>query len=348
MDCGKPAFLITMDTEGDNLWSRPASPQTANSKSLPRFQQLCERHGLKPTWLTNWEMAGCPVFGEFGQDVLRRGAGEIGMHLHAWDTPPLVPWTADDSKHHPYLFEFPEHLMREKIKRLTARLEEAFERKMVSHRAGRWGFTARYARLLAELHYGVDCSVTPLVSWSGEKGTPNGAGGCDFRRFPARPYFLDLEDISREGSSKLLEAPVTIVQKYRFAQPIEDHIPLLRRYVARVFPAVVWMRPNGRNRRFLLGVLEQAREQGWPYVEFMLHSSELMPGGSPTFRTAVAIEKLYDDLEALFEAAAVDFQAATLSEFRDSWIARRDHPDSAPREERLRFKRATAAAAGAD
>jgi hypothetical protein len=219
---------------------------------------------------------------------------------------------------------------------------------MVSHRAGRWGFTARYARLLAELHYGVDCSVTPLVSWSGEKGTPNGAGGCDFRRFPARPYFLDLEDISREGSSKLLEAPVTIVQKYRFAQPIEDHIPLLRRYVARVFPAVVWMRPNGRNRRFLLGVLEQAREQGWPYVEFMLHSSELMPGGSPTFRTAVAIEKLYDDLEALFEAAAVDFQAATLSEFRDSWIARRDHPDSAPREERLRFKQATAAAAGAD
>jgi hypothetical protein len=323
MDGGKPAFLITIDTEGDNLWSRPESAHTENAKFLPRFQRLCERHGLKPTWLTNWEMANSPVFQQFGQDVLRRGAGEVGMHLHAWDTPPLVAWTSDDSKHHPYLFEFPEHLMREKIRSLTALLEDKFDRKMISHRAGRWGFTTRYARLLVEFGYGIDCSVTPFVSWKAEKGVPNGAGGCDFRGFPAQPYFVDLEDIRREGDSTLLEAPVTIARKYPFTQPIEDHIPLVRRYVTRVLPAVVWMRPNGRNRRFLLGLLKDAREQGWPYVELILHSSELMPGGSPTFRNTASIERLYDDLDALFGAAAGDFAGATLSEFRDSWLARR-------------------------
>ena len=84
------AFLISIDTEGDDLWSVPAEVTTENARYLPRFQSLCERHGLKPTWLTNYEMAESPVFGEFGRDVLRRGAGEIGMHLHAWDSPPLT------------------------------------------------------------------------------------------------------------------------------------------------------------------------------------------------------------------------------------------------------------------
>jgi len=186
------------------------------------------------------------------------------------------------------------------------------------------------------------------VNWSGVKGHPNGSGGCDFSRFPSHPYFVDLGDIRREGSSALLEAPVTIVRKYPLAQPIEDHIPLLRRYVGRVFPAVVWLRPTGRNRRFLTGLLEQAREQGWPYVEFMLHSSELMPGGSPTFRNEASVEKLYQDLEALFEAAAGHFQGATLREFRAAWAAQRARPDSASRGQCERFSEAARSAVGAD
>ena len=103
------------------------------------------------------------------------------------------------------------------------------------------------------------------------------------------------------------------------------------------------MRPTGRNRRFLLGLLEQAREQGWPYVEFMLHSSELMPGGSPTFRNEASIEKLYDDLEALFEAAAGHFEGSTTSEFRESWVARHSPLDSDGGGEREQFKQAAAA-----
>ncbi len=348
MDGEKPAFLITLDTEGDNLWSRPAYALTENAKFLPRFQALCEGYGLRPTWLTDWEMANSAAFREFGRDVLCRSAGEIGMHLHAWDTPPLVPRTPDDSRHRPYLFEYPERLMREKIMRLTALLEERFDAKMRSHRAGRWGFTSDYARLLAEQGYTVDCSVTPGVSWKRNPGSPDGSGGCDFRGFPARPYFLDLDDIRLEGASGLLEMPLTIVRKYRFAQPIEEYVPLARHLVARVFPAVVWMRPSGWNRRFLIGILEQAREQGWPYVQFMLHSSELMPGGSPTFRTQASIEKLYDDLEALFAAASGHFRAATLSEFREAWVARRDRlsRDGSHSSERLEQERASAVGAG--
>src|SRR5512144_2975448 len=50
---GSPSFLITIDTEGDNLWSRPREITTGNARYLPRFQALCEKYGLKPTYLTN-------------------------------------------------------------------------------------------------------------------------------------------------------------------------------------------------------------------------------------------------------------------------------------------------------
>jgi hypothetical protein len=65
------------------------------------------------------------------------------------------------------------------------------------------------------------------------------------------------------------------------------------------------------------------RERG-EYVEFMLHSSELMPGGSPVFRSPAAVDRLFADLAVVFEAAASRFQGATLETFyRHRMAARR-------------------------
>src|ERR1700675_1374261 len=101
-------FIITIDPEGDDLWSKPREITTRNAQYLPRFQSLCERFGFKPVYLTNYEMATSDAFVEFGRDVLARGTGEIGMHLHAWNSPPLVPLTRDDFHYQPYLIEYPE------------------------------------------------------------------------------------------------------------------------------------------------------------------------------------------------------------------------------------------------
>ncbi len=61
-------------------------------------------------------------------------------------------------------------MMREKVDYMTRLLEDTFQTKMVSHRAGRWAFDERYARLLVEYGYQVDCSVTPRVNWKTAKG----------------------------------------------------------------------------------------------------------------------------------------------------------------------------------
>jgi hypothetical protein len=59
------SFIVTIDTEGDDIWNGPREITTCNARYLPRFQELCERFGLKPTYLVNYEMAVSPAFVEF-------------------------------------------------------------------------------------------------------------------------------------------------------------------------------------------------------------------------------------------------------------------------------------------
>lgn len=125
----KPAFIITIDTEGDNLWQNHRVIKTENARYLARFQALCERFGFKPVWLTNYEMAVEPVFIEFAKEVIARGQGEVGMHLHAWNSPPEHDLTGDDWRWQPYLIEFSDEVMREKVLFMTRLLEETFQTK---------------------------------------------------------------------------------------------------------------------------------------------------------------------------------------------------------------------------
>lgn len=315
-------FLITIDTEGDNLWSQPREIKTENTRFLPRFQSLCEKYGFKPTYLTNYEMAICPRFQEFGHDVLQRSAGEIGMHLHAWNSPPDYALTDDDLRTQPYLIEYPENILRDKVTFMTELLEETFQRKMVSHRAGRWSFDEVYARALHDLGYLVDCSVTPHVTWAHKIGDPAQNGGTDFRFYPEEPYFPDLDDISKKAApggnnSTLLEAPMSVILPPPWTEELKTRLNkrwitwkiFCRFYIPR------WLYPESTSLKNMLSILHYAEKKDRPCVEFMIHSSELMPGGSPTFPDKDSIERLYDNLEALFAAAHGRFQGATLEEF---------------------------------
>jgi hypothetical protein len=227
--------------------------------------------------------------------------------------------TADDDRYQPFLIEYPADQMREKVKTITSALEDTFGVTMMSHRAGRWSFNETYARILVDHGYRVDCSVTPHVSWASMPGDPAGKGGTDFSRFPDTAYFVDLDDIRQPGDSPLLELPVTIVPPSYPGVAAARTLLAHHRYGARVadrfFPSSLWLRPTGRNRKTLLHILTSTRQEQRPYIEFMLHSSELMPGGSPTFPSPKSIEALYDDLEALFAAARDVFEGQTVRDY---------------------------------
>ncbi|KAF1369683.1 polysaccharide deacetylase family protein [Yokenella regensburgei] len=310
----KPAFLITIDTEGDNLWQKHSSITTENARYLPRFQALCEKYGFKPVYLTNYEMAIDPAYVEFAKDVIARGTGEVGMHLHAWNSPPEIPLTDDDWRFKPYLIEYSDAVMKDKVVYMTRLLEETFQTKMRSHRAGRWAFDERYAQMLIELGYEVDCSVTPKVNWQTAKGAPQGSGGTDYRRFPSQAYFIDENDISRAGDSSLLEVPMSIQFKHgALLNAVKQGYDKLRGKVRS--PSVHWLRPSGGNVATMQDVVTRTLADGSDYVEYMLHSSEYMPGGSPTFKTPDDIERLYDSLEHFFAWLQPQVQGMTLAEY---------------------------------
>jgi hypothetical protein len=310
----KPAFIITIDTEGDNLWQNHRKITTENTQFLPRFQTLCEKYAFKPVYLTNYEMASDPAYVEFAKDVVARGQGEVGMHLHAWNSPPHTPLTDDDWRYQPYLIEFPLQQMRDKVDFMTKLLEDSFQTKMVSHRAGRWAFNEAYAALLVEYGYQVDCSVTPKVDWHSASGAPQGNGGSDYRHFPENAYFIDLENISQAGHSKLLEVPMSIQLRHSaLLNAIKQGYDALRG--KKRSPSANWLRPTGNNLPLMMSVAKHCLQQGNSHLEFMLHSSEFMPGGSPTFKNQQDIENLYRDLEVLFSWLSSRTQGMTLAQY---------------------------------
>jgi hypothetical protein len=157
------------------------------------------------------------------------------------------------------------------------------------------------------------------VSWKSHLGAPDKDGGTDYTDYPDTAYFIDPLDISRPGHSTLLEIPVSIQNTYGLVNTALSSSPLgnsslVRRISNRLFPKI-WLRPNGRNLSQMLGYLSYALSTKRDYVEFMLHSSEFMPGGSPLFKSESAIEQLYHCLESLFAEASVHFAGCTLSEY---------------------------------
>lgn len=278
-------FIITIDTEGDNLWSvsdLKTPIRTENAKFLQRFQELCEKYGFIPTYLTNYEMANADAVKELGRAGLKKGTLEIGSHEHAWNSPPYFPLVKSPIKRgKPYLGEYPRLVIRKKMEYLTKLLEDTFQCPITSHRGGRWCLNANIIRELDRLGYTVDCTCTPGISWKKDLGWSMGSKGTDWSSYENHPFMLEYPLGNIRKKSNIIEIPVTSVKK------VKDGIPK-------------WFRPDGSNLMELLGILDYMYERKEPYIEFMLHSSELMPGGSPTFVRKGQIEKLYDDLDILF------------------------------------------------
>lgn len=297
----KKYFIITIDTEGDNLWSiAETGEKTENSKYIERFQKLANKYGFKPVYLSNYEMANDNYFCELINKYLKDNLCEVGMHLHAWNTPPhykLDTKTQEKS----YLIEYPLEIMEEKIKTMTNLLKEKFRVDVISHRAGRWAINKEYFQLLKKYGYKVDCSVTPYVSWEKHLGE-SGLCGTDYRMYNKN---------TNEIIEGLLEVPMSIRKiKKTYDFTLKGIIKSL------FFKEPTWMRPSTERIENLINLSDHIfNEKETDYLEFMIHSSEFMPGGSPYFKTEEDVEKLYKKLEKLFQHLTENYIGATLKEY---------------------------------
>lgn len=307
-------FLISIDTEGDNLWewNKKDPIRTRNAKYLPRFQALCDRYGYKPTYLSNWEMVSDPGFCEMIGSWAAEGRCEVGMHLHAWNTPPSFELTGEknDDCGLPYLIEFADDIMEAKIDAMTDAIIDRIGIRPISHRAGRWAMDQRYFELLARKGYICDCSVTPHINWITSPGLTKGVSGTDYSKAREEPYLV------RCDKADIVEVPLTVRDTHSFIKPATCKAKPLAKSLYNVARGQsLQLRPNGKNLNEMLWLERQVANSSSEYIMFMLHSSEFMPGGSPTFRDDAAVENLYVQLEKLFERASLDFEGETIGSF---------------------------------
>lgn len=324
-------FIITVDTEEDDQWSKDGQKGTENVNFIPRFQSLAENYGFPPTYLVTYGMARDERLREILEPRHDDGLLEVGAHLHPWDNPPDVQLTPDDQKHHPLPHELQEDMFRDKMTHLTDAIREGFGKRPVSYRAGRWGFSAANARILTELDYIVDSSVTPNVSWAHQTGIPGGVGGMNYLHAPVTPYFLHPSDVIGHGTSGLLEVPITIL----FTNPIMKKYSTLRRLfrdrrerilgraLDRFGFGPTWFRPYPEyTSAQLIRVYETAKALDLPALVMMFHSSELMPGGSPYNPDNRSVDSFFQKIEIIFKRLQTDgIQGSTLGDFARSWTS---------------------------
>ena len=299
-------FIISVDTEGDNQWDNAHEISTENTYYLPRFQELCEKSGFKPVWLTTYEMAENADYVTYMKKKQNDGFCEIGMHLHAWSTPPEYQ-IHQKTDQRPFLVEYPETVMRQKIMNMTDLLRDRFGKMPVSHRSGRWIMNEKYYSILAEMGYLVDCSVTPLISWKNTQGA-TGICGCDYSNAPENPYFRN------DG---ILEIPVTIRKMHFFNRDkVTDLYTALRETRNLLTGVDQWMRPFDTQSGLGMDYLLKKVNAECGDILFTLHSSELMPGGSPIFKTRVDIEILYGIIAETFaKARSMGYVGCTMREY---------------------------------
>lgn len=316
--CAIP-LIVSLDTEEDN-WNRSRTGVTVtNIDELRRQARFFERLGVRPTYFTSYHVAIDPCGAEVLQEVVDGNRGEIGAHLHPWNTPPLseafVPRNSMAKN-------LPAELQLAKIRTLTGALQEKFGQP-TAFRAGRYGIGPDTVAALVACGYCVDSSVSPFVSLEAVDDGPTFVGA------PIVPYRLapgnDVRQPAADGP--ILEMPLS----YGFNRgPFRLFDPIQRSLEARPFR---WLRMpgiaarTGVTRRLSLSpefqsvadmVTLSARllEHGARHLHVSWHTPSLKPGLSPFTATAADVERLYATIEGFFDGLVrlTPFRFTTVTE----------------------------------
>lgn len=293
-------FILTVDTEADNQWKWSAGqPFTLhNMEHAPRFQSLCEKYGIIPTYLITYEVATHTESAGLLRSWQDRGAAEIGAHMHPWSNPPFDSREAQLS-HKSFPSELPSDIFTLKLETLTREIAQAMGRVPTSFRAGRWGFSMDMVPALQSLGYIVDTSITPKINWN-EEIVGNTGNLPDFSKESVYPRVLT------EG---LVEVPMSIFYTGQLGREgsffhkwfAGRKKTLFQRAAQKFLFKLKWCRIFPQtNLQDLIGLYEKAEKNNVPVLQFMIHSSEFTKGGSPYTKKDSDVDHMFSLLEEFF------------------------------------------------
>jgi hypothetical protein len=284
----QPLYLvITIDVEEEGLFSGnyPRSGAgVTNVAELKRLEFVHRDFGFPLTLLATYpvarDLAAREVLVAWQQE---RGA-EIGAHLHPWNTPPFSDLSDPEPIATPKL---PPALVEAKLKSLVDYLTEGFQVPPRSFRMGRFDWSPGLLKLLPGLGFKVDSSMVPL--------TFKGDGFQNFLT-PVDPFWLEMPASPGSG---LLEAPVTMVPVWKGSAKAVHRLAgllpgkageaLLSRYR---FVGAAGIHPAWFPQFSMRLAANLHRRRGGRVLTLFLHSSELLPGGSPDFPDTASVDRL--------------------------------------------------------
>ncbi len=303
----KRNFIITVDTEGDNQWSiyNGQNITTENANFIPRFQEMCEEFGFKPVYLVNYEMANNDFLMDYLKKKQKEGVCEIGTHLHSWYSPPEHKLERKFEAN-PYITEYPKQIVYEKIDFMTKLIESKVGIRPIVHRAGRWASSDYMFDILSELGYIADCSVVSGCNMLNYPGKTV-AYGFDYRMYPNEAYLV---------RDNLIEIPMSVSHVHTLeGKSIKNRAKNL------IVGKDRWLRPAISTVKEMKLHIDERVENGSDYAEFMIHSTELMPGGSPYFKNSRDVEREYKDMRTIFTyAVQCGFEGITVRDYAKKFL----------------------------
>src|SRR5712692_3457725 len=313
-------LIVSIDTEEDSWRPARTGITVENIRELPRLHRVLERLGVRPTYFVTYQVAIRPWAAEILREIQARGTGEIGAHLHPWNTPPLDEELVPANT---MALNLPQSLQVAKIATVTDALTTALGERPRSFRAGRWALGPSTTAALLECGYRVDSSVTPFQSWARHEHGPSHVGA------PLDVYRLDGRGDAcvPVPDGLLVEVPLTwgysrgSVRHWARLHALLDQPVVRRLKLPAVASRLGLVKHIGLNLELetvedMLTLSRHLIAQGVRYLHVSWHSSSLCPALNPFVTTAADVERFYARLETYFEGLStmVPLESATVRE----------------------------------
>ncbi len=309
-------LAVTIDVEEEGLFSgayASSDVSVSNVAYLELLRSLFSDLGIRPTLLVTYRVAEQRKVWETLHKFSDELKGEIGAHLHHWNTPPFEPL--------PYRDPVPSELMTvELLTRKFDTLIEALDCMGVvprSFRMGRYNLGPRMFSVLRNSGIEVDGSIAPMMRFY---------GGPDHLAAAPDPYFPDPQDPCKPGNCNILEVPVTILS---LVPGLGEFLTRINRNASRPVLWISWLiqeigrlsaQPMHMGLARLKATVKLHRRRGGRVVTLAFHSSELMPGGCPQHKTMADVKVFIRKLERFLAWLRIELEAhsVTLSDLRSS------------------------------
>jgi peptidoglycan/xylan/chitin deacetylase (PgdA/CDA1 family) len=235
---------LTIDTESDVDAKQNHIPEYRNIKKLKILISILKKHNITSTFFVTPDIVNnCNnmISELYSKDF------EIGTHIH----PDLIGSFSQQ------LADLSYTVQKKLIRNATSLITKEFC-KPTSFRAGRYSANQDTFKILDELGYKIDSSVTPYTSWIKD-------GGQDWRNYSAY--------LTKFPSTDIIEVPITI-----FPFPIKNQ----------------WYRPTFSNSSLMNNIIEyySSKSNTLFVANILIHSYELLESNPYNISPDILLKRL--------------------------------------------------------